>query len=491
MAAHCCTQSIPALHHHLKVSISNLFCFSLETMLPYGSLSTKFCCTPISLLHHHTTFVTLLPNGSISSYTILSLTQTFSHMHSSIKLIYLSPFSNHICASSVHIWSERFDSAPLVFKPSYTANALLHTTVQSISSIIVIALFYARAATLPSSWYFNSTIFIFCVDQFASVIYSKHLKSFSYLLKCSISNLFAITHSFHMNIITKDCTEEDELLKSDSEDNSLSKSVAQISIEGIEKLADSALSRIIAIKKSTANDTTAVSTPLSPICNSVSNSTFNVTPKRKIDSPSPPPIQKKAKIMSPPSFADIARKKKDLFVIDIIPDEDDLLLTTEHCKLIKASYTKALFQSEQIADLDFEFTGFDNGRLRVICENELSKKWIIETLPLLTDLWKDANLKPIDVGAPPKLLRTTFSLPYPTPEPPALFDAIKRQNRTIDTSTWRVYNRKRGQNDRQNWIIGIDSDSAAAIKILNSRVKFGMDRIRFSVDNDASNGLSK
>lgn len=193
-----------------------------------------------------------------------------------------------------------------------------------------------------------------------------------------------------------------------------------------------------------------------------------------------------------PSFADVVQKKKELLVIDILPDgEGAPMLTEAHCKIIKNSFTKALFEAEEIADLDFEFAGFDKGRLRVVCENAISKDWIINTLPKLSDLWKDAKLKYVDAGAPPRLYRTTFSLQYPPPEAQMFFQAIERQNRLIDTSYWRLYNRKRGLNDKQNWIIGIDEKSVIAIKATNYRVKFGMDKIRFSVENISSNELSK
>lgn len=155
-----------------------------------------------------------------------------------------------------------------------------------------------------------------------------------------------------------------------------------------------------------------------------------------------------------PSFSEVVQKKKELHVIDILPvgenGEDEILLTEAHSKLIKSSFTKALFESDEIADLEFEFSGFDKGRLRVVCENVISKEWIVKTLPLLKDLWKDAKLKCFEAGAPPNLFRSSFSMPYPTPEPSTLFNAIERQNRLIDTSYWRVYNRKRGLNDRQN-----------------------------------------
>lgn len=190
--------------------------------------------------------------------------------------------------------------------------------------------------------------------------------------------------------------------------------------------------------------------------------------------------------MEPPSFSDVIKKEKELFVVDILPrtkeSEEQLLLSAEHCKIIKASFTKQLLLAEEIADLEFEFAGLDNGRLRLVCENEMSRDWVIDTLPKLTDLWKDASLTAINVGAPPKLVRASFALPYPAPQPSQLFEMISRQNRSLDTKYWRVYNRKRGQNDKQNWFIGIDVESANAIKLLGFRVKFELDKIRFAID---------
>lgn len=273
--------------------------------------------------------------------------------------------------------------------------------------------------------------------------------------------------------------DEDEILRSDSEENSLSHNVAKIVIDGIEKLKQESPSQFKKYRQPSAD---RVSAENSPSKNSESSSALS-TPKRKSESPIFAE-QKKQKMMNgQPSFSDIIQSKKELFVIDIRPDgEQEVLLTEAHCKLIKASFSKELFADDRIEDLDFEFTGFDKGRLRVVCENEYSRDWIIKTLPLLKDLWKDVKLKHVEVGAPPKLYKATFSLSYPTPEPTELFNIIGKQNRLIDTSFWRIYNRKRGLNDKQHWTVGIDEKSVVAIRALNNKVKFGMDKIRFGLE---------
>lgn len=113
--------------------------------------------------------------------------------------------------------------------------------------------------------------------------------------------------------------------------------------------------------------------------------------------------------------------------MDILPEvEDNLLFTKEHCRIIKAKLNEALFASEEIAELKFSFSDYDRGRYRVVCLNPASKEWVIQTVPTLTGLWKDAKLKIVQAGTPPKLLRATFTLRFPSPEPGAIFSALEK-----------------------------------------------------------------
>lgn len=213
------------------------------------------------------------------------------------------------------------------------------------------------------------------------------------------------------------------------------------------------------------------------------------TPKRKSTSPiiTQDPKKRLLSSMVPPKFAEVA--KASLFVVDIVLDGDeDVLLSPDQGKLIFEALTTALFASDKLNCLGFEHCAYERGLFRTISLNAETRDWITRIIPTLTFKdWQDAKLKTVEAGSPPKLVRASITLEFPTPEFGEVFDIIDARNVAIKTKFWRLYQRNKVDRGKQTWFIGIDEESAKIIKEMNFHVQYGLNKLKISI-LDGKNG---
>lgn len=208
-----------------------------------------------------------------------------------------------------------------------------------------------------------------------------------------------------------------------------------------------------------------------------------LTPKRKSSSPLADQSSKKRFLnpMAPPKFADVVQKK--LFVVDIVLDSNEETgLSSDQGNMIQEVLTKALFASEKLNTLDFEYCGYERGVFRTISRNEETKKWIIEVTPTLNfDNWPEANIKAVEAGTPPRMVRASVILSFPTPDVGEVFEIIDARNPSINTKFWRLYRKNKVEKGKQLWSIGVDEDSAKEIKNMDYSVQYGLNRLKVSI----------
>lgn len=158
--------------------------------------------------------------------------------------------------------------------------------------------------------------------------------------------------------------------------------------------------------------------------------------KRLRDSPEtstgPNSIKRARSVNMLPLLADLVAGNSQ-FVLDIISDDpnNEFFTVTQGNQIMEN-------KSENISEIKYDWSGFDRGKVRYVCNNDFSKKWLIETIPTLEGLWTNAALKLVDEGSPPKLIKSTMNMSVPTLEPPDAFTVIGAQNPSINTKYWRI-----------------------------------------------------
>lgn len=203
------------------------------------------------------------------------------------------------------------------------------------------------------------------------------------------------------------------------------------------------------------------------------------TPKRKNDSP---PLKQETKRrllnpMAPLKCNEVVQKT--LFVVDVIKgDDEDTALNSDQGKLIAEELTAALFASDKVGVIDFEHCGYERGLYRAISLNNETLEWVISTIPTLKfKEWPEAKIKTIEAGTPPKMVRASINLTFPTPNFGEVFDIINARNPSIDTKFWRLYKMHKVEKGKQMWNIGVDEESAK----MNFNVQYGLNSLKISI----------
>lgn len=171
----------------------------------------------------------------------------------------------------------------------------------------------------------------------------------------------------------------------------------------------------------------------------------------------------------------------DAHVVDILPETEGVMFTDHQLKTLGISLTRALYSAENFPELKFEFSGPERGKYRIICSNAATRDWTIDIIPRLEGLWTGANLRIVQPGPPPTLIRATVQMSMPTMEPNDFFTIIGAQNPTINTSNWKLFNRNKPVGGKQLWVIGVDDTTIQPLRDIGCRPYCGMNRVRINL----------
>ncbi len=115
----------------------------------------------------------------------------------------------------------------------------------------------------------------------------------------------------------------------------------------------------------------------------------NMKRNRSLDSDppeSPNPTKKHRPIINMlPSMADVVKTDTQGYMVDIMSAEDKSDLTKDQSDAIQQNVTGVLFAKEDISNIKFETPYFDGNKLRMICKNNETKSWLMETIPKLAN----------------------------------------------------------------------------------------------------------
>lgn len=206
----------------------------------------------------------------------------------------------------------------------------------------------------------------------------------------------------------------------------------------------------------------------------------NITPS---DSPNPAKKHRPINDMLP-NMAEVLKTYNDGHMVDIISLKEDHPLTRDQSEAIKTTITTELFSMEDISNIKFETPYFDGAKLRIICKNEVSSKWLLDTILKLANEIESIEFGTKELGVLPKMITVNIVMPAKTYEPPVLFNIISEQN-SLDTTFWRYKKRTKVSNGRQTWFIAVDEASLKQLKELGYCPFVGLDRIKFNVQNES------
>ncbi|XP_037038911.1 uncharacterized protein LOC119076334 [Bradysia coprophila] len=299
--------------------------------------------------------------------------------------------------------------------------------------------------------------------------------------------------------------DEDEVLKSDPEDNNnsdLNNTVTNFGKLVVEKYIEVNNDRNASLSSTTVFTSTGIEKPNNKqiVTNKEPDGSIITTPELVLNqssktdckrgrsanntpSDSPNPAKKHCPIINMlPSMADALKADGGGHMVDIVSLKDGHPLTKDQTDLIKERLTTELFTRDNISNIKIEPPYFDGTKLRVICANVDSKEWLLDTVGKLEKKIEGIEIGTKELGVPPKMITVTITMPVKTYEPPVLFSIITAQN-SVDTTYWRYMSRTKATNGRQTWFISVDETSLKQLKELGYRPYVGLDRIKFSVQN--------
>lgn len=161
--------------------------------------------------------------------------------------------------------------------------------------------------------------------------------------------------------------------------------------------------------------------------------------------------------------------KADLYLILLVPDvEVESLFSKKHLDKLETSVRKAI-KAEVNPLVKFEFCGPDRGRYKFVCPNEVAKKWALNVVAKLTNIFEKPKIIAIDKGVVPKMIRASVVFNEKPPNMVDFFEGIENKNDGINTLHWRTYNRKKIQGNK------------TVIFIVHIRKHFWLNTIRIKV----------
>jgi hypothetical protein len=107
-------------------------------------------------------------------------------------------------------------------------------------------------------------------------------------------------------------------------------------------------------------------------------------------------------------------------------------------------------------------TYWAKGTAIVVCQDEETRDWLGSKVRPMS-AWEGSRLKMVGLGTLPIYKRMVAWFRSPLEDMERYFQRLRRPNRGLDTSHWRVYERKEEPNGVR-FVLSIDSSFVAALK---------------------------
>lgn len=213
-------------------------------------------------------------------------------------------------------------------------------------------------------------------------------------------------------------------------------------------------------------------------------------PKRpRPTDPTPPEARKTVKKSragpKPTSFVDaVAADRK----VAIVPsDYPAAVLKQEEGELLTRALLGALdaIPSGQAVPC-FDGHRWEQGAMWVTCSDDTAKEWLKTTIPTLTP-WEGASLQALEKDNLPRLKKTSAIFFNTKEDTEVLIRRLKRQNPTLNTDVWRVWDRREA-NGNVHLYLSVDAPSMEALARVGNAPHCGLGRARFGDSPNRTGG---
>jgi hypothetical protein len=123
-------------------------------------------------------------------------------------------------------------------------------------------------------------------------------------------------------------------------------------------------------------------------------------------------------------------------------------------------------------------TYWAKGAAIVVCQDEETRDWLGSEVPKM-NAWEGSRLRMVGLEALPTYKRVVAWFPSPAEDTERLLSRLRRLNRGLETSQWRVYERKE-EPRVVRLVLSIDSQSATTLERLTWRPFSGTGQAVFS-----------
>ncbi|KAJ3664979.1 hypothetical protein Zmor_000506 [Zophobas morio] len=128
--------------------------------------------------------------------------------------------------------------------------------------------------------------------------------------------------------------------------------------------------------------------------------------------------------------------------------------------------------------------------LRITCEDELSLKWLQQTVRSLTPLWEGAQLNVVPLADLPRLVRATLWIPGPPVDAGVVLRRLEGQNQWANVKKWLLFHREakpEAASPGNLFVFGLGMEEAKIIREREGRINYMLSSFNLKLkENEAS-----
>ncbi|KAJ3666215.1 hypothetical protein Zmor_001668 [Zophobas morio] len=128
--------------------------------------------------------------------------------------------------------------------------------------------------------------------------------------------------------------------------------------------------------------------------------------------------------------------------------------------------------------------------LRITCEDELSLKWLQQTVRSLTPLWEGAQLNVVPLAELPRLVRATLWIPGPPVDAGVVLRRLEGQNQWAHVKKWLLFHREakpEAASPGNLFVFGLGMEEAKIIREREGRINYMLSSFNLKLkENEAS-----
>ena len=136
-------------------------------------------------------------------------------------------------------------------------------------------------------------------------------------------------------------------------------------------------------------------------------------------------------------------------------------------------------------EVNFDGAGWQKGVKVVGCGNKKSYDFLKRVIDDCGELWQGAKLEVVPRAELPLRQIISIWIPPPAPEDETIMKIITRQNKGLNTQSWKVISsaKSKSGNDK-DIVIAVDAESITCLRTSKGSIKFGLGGLKARLPND-------